>query len=153
MSSGGVNSTADSYLATFVFRASRDASGTFTVSAVPGDGVTGTLAGDSAGEAMTLNIVQDARVRIQSWYEESRQPERGRARVGDRWHSFAGGVACFADRSLTVAVLLIGGNRRRSTSSRSAAVQCGVVGALRNSALVGDRIVTPGRCGDLGHPA
>jgi hypothetical protein len=67
MSSGGVNSTDDKYLGTFVFRASQDASGTFTVSAVPGDGVTGTLAGDSAGEAMTVNIVQDARVRIQSW--------------------------------------------------------------------------------------
>ncbi len=67
MSSGGVNSTEDKYLGTFVFRASQDASGTFTVSAVPGDGVTGTLAGDSAGEAMTVNIVQDASVRIQNW--------------------------------------------------------------------------------------
>ncbi len=67
MSSGGVSSSEDKYLGTFVFRASQDASGTFTVSAIPGDGVNGTLAGDSAGEGMTVNIVQDASVRIQSW--------------------------------------------------------------------------------------
>ncbi len=67
MSSGGVNSSENKYLATFVFRASQDASGTFTVSAVPGDGVTGTLAADSGSQQMTVNIVQDARVRIWSW--------------------------------------------------------------------------------------
>ena len=64
---GTVKSTEDKYLATFVFRASQDASGTFSVSDVPGDGATGTLASDSASESVTVNITQSATVRVQGW--------------------------------------------------------------------------------------
>ena len=64
---GTVKSTEDKYLATFVFRASQDASGTFSVSDVPGDGATGTPPGDSAGDPMTVIITQSATVRVQGW--------------------------------------------------------------------------------------
>ena len=67
LDAGGVDSQTPVYLATFVFRASSDASGTFTVSAVPGDGATGTLAADSSANAMTVNITSAVHVSVPYW--------------------------------------------------------------------------------------
>jgi len=61
----GVSSSTPKYLATFVFRASSNADGLFTVSAVEGDGVTGTLAIDSSSEALSVNLGSSASVRVQ----------------------------------------------------------------------------------------
>ncbi len=44
---GSVDSATPAYLATFVYQSSRDASGTFQVTVVPGDGTRGTMAGHS----------------------------------------------------------------------------------------------------------
>ena len=60
-SRGSVDSTSPVYLGTFVFRASEGASGTFTVSLRPGEG---TLALDSAGNRMTVQITSDAALRV-----------------------------------------------------------------------------------------
>ena len=62
--SGGVDSQTPVYLATFVFGASSDANGTFTVSAVPGDGATGTLAADSNADDMIVNITSAAQITV-----------------------------------------------------------------------------------------
>jgi hypothetical protein len=64
LESGGEDSSAQVYLGTFVLRASQDAQGTFTISAVPGDGTSGTLAADSASRPMVVNITGDTTVRI-----------------------------------------------------------------------------------------
>ena len=60
-SRGGVDSAGPVYLGTFLFRASDDASGTFTVSLRPGEG---TLALDSAGNRMSVQITSDAMLRV-----------------------------------------------------------------------------------------
>jgi len=62
--SGSVTVTTPVYLGTFVFRASPDADGTFTVSGVPGDGSTGTLAIGEAGEGMTVNLGAGVQITI-----------------------------------------------------------------------------------------
>jgi len=64
LADGGVNSYAPKYLGTFVFRASGDAVGTFTVSLVEGDGETGTLAVDSSGETMLVTIFTETTIEV-----------------------------------------------------------------------------------------
>ncbi len=64
LSSGGVDSQTPVYLATFVFRASSDAAGMFTVSAIPGDGTSGTMTADSTGTPTTVQITSAAEITI-----------------------------------------------------------------------------------------
>jgi len=64
LETGGVSSFFPKYLGTFVFRASGDAAGTFTVALVPGDGVTGTLALNSAGEDMTVSFWNNVTIQV-----------------------------------------------------------------------------------------
>jgi len=59
--SGGVDSETDTYLTTFVFRASTDAGGTFLVFARPGDG---TIALDSSTQAMDVRVTSNATIEI-----------------------------------------------------------------------------------------
>ena len=61
---GGVDSSVEVYLGTFVFRASQDASGAFTVSLRPDEG---TIAVDSLSDEITVQITSDATVRVRSW--------------------------------------------------------------------------------------